>query len=115
MTHINNDNKDIKSKLKGLQRQSFDEVRILRQERPREAKITLEQIQDIARSKKNNWLAQWYAFGLPWRADTLVHIIKGSKAKAKDKRELNTFYPRKKIIKMEHFKRRPKDDLHCRK
>ena len=108
MTHINNDNKTLKDKLKGLQRQSFDEVRILRAERPKEAKITLEQIQSIANRKeyKNNWIAQWYAFGLPWRADTMVHIIKGSQAKASDKRKYNTFYPRKKIIHMEHFKTR---------
>ena len=108
MTIINNDNKDLKDRLRGLQRQSFDEVRVLREERPREAKITLEQIQDIARSKKykNNWLAQWYALGLPFRADTMVNIIKGSKAKAKDRRQSNTFYPRKKIIHMEHFKTR---------
>ena len=102
-----NPNEDFKRRLKGLVRESFDEVRQIRADRPRgEPAITLDRVREIANRKehKNNWIVQWYAYGIPWRADTITHIIKGNRAKAKDKRELNTFYPRKKIIHMEHFK-----------
>ena len=68
------------------------------------AKNILGTKREICKENKKNWLAQWYAYGIPWRADTLVNIVKGTRAKALDKRKMNTFYPRKKLIHLEHFK-----------
>jgi len=100
---MNKGDEVLRTKIKGLIRETFADVRLARA-RPKEAVITLEALRakykEFITTKPSDidkFIAQWYAYGLPWRGDTLVHITK------KDKK-LNQFFPNKRIIKMNHFK-----------
>lgn len=105
---MNPKDETFKKKLKGLVRDSFDEVRQIRADRPKNEGIPLKDLQKKAKEYKtdnpvNRFIADWYAFsGLPFRADTLVHITK--KKDKKSKKDLNVVYTRDKKILMNKFK-----------
>ena len=105
---LNPDNDAYKKRLKGLVRESFDEVRQIRADRPKNEGVPLKDLQKKAKEYKtdnpvNRFIADWYAFsGLPWRADTFVHITK-QKTK-KTKKDLNVAFIREKKILMNKFK-----------
>lgn len=105
---ISPDDEALKDRLKILSRDVYDDVRLEKATRVREPAITLARIRAIASEPKysKNFIAQWYSRGVPWRADTMTNIIKGRGAKVSEKLKMNTFYPLKRTIHLEHFKTR---------
>ena len=97
-----------KKKLKRLVQESFAQVRQMREGRSKDGGITLEELQKKAKeynttNSVNRFIADWYAFsGLPWRADTLVHITK--KKDQRSMKELNVAFIKDKYVLMNHFK-----------
>jgi len=105
---MNPNDEDLKKRIKGLVRNSFDEVREIRANRDKSDAIPLRDLQNIAKNYKtenpvNKFIAEWYAFsGLPWRADTFVNIT--NKKTKQTKKDLNVVFMKDKKILMNHFK-----------